>query len=201
MDKMEYLSRLRNCLSSLPREERNEAVRYYNEMFLDAGLENEQSVIASLGSPSELAHTILNDKKNISYAFTQTKKNVKKANKKMSKQQRTVTIVALVLTSPIWASLLLGIAAVIAALFIFVALFAAGLIISGVVLIAMGVAYIIKVPSISTTLFGIGISLGSIAFLLWTPLMNLSFFILKITVKGCMTLMNKLLGKTEVRAK
>ena len=198
---MEYLSKLRSCLSALPRDERNEAVRYYNDMFLDAGPENEQSVIADLGSPSELAHTILNDKKNISYAFSQTKKSMKKVNRKMTKEQRTLLIILLVLTCPQWGALLLGIAAAIAMLFLFVAVFVAALMIGALALIAMAVAYIIKVPSIAVTLFGIGISLGSIAFILWTPLMNFAFFVLKITVRGCISLVNKLIGKTEVRAR
>lgn len=198
---MEYLSRLRSRLSSLPREERNEAVRYYNDMFLDAGPENEQSVIASLGSPSELAHTILNDKKNISYAFSQTKKNMKKVNRKMTKEQRTLLIVLLVLTCPLWGALLLGIALAIAAFFLLVVLFVGALLIGGIVIIAMAVAYIIKEPSIAVTLFGIGISLGSLAFLLWSPLTDLAFFVMKMTVRGCITLLNKLIGKTEVRAR
>ena len=44
--------------------EREEAIQYYNDYFDDAGAENESGVIASLGTPEELARTIkagLND--------------------------------------------------------------------------------------------------------------------------------------------
>ena len=61
MNKYEFLSRLRNALSALPKEEREAAMSYYEEFFSDAGEENEQAVIASLGAPEELARSIMNE--------------------------------------------------------------------------------------------------------------------------------------------
>ena len=48
-------------LGELPKEEREEAIRYYDAYFEDAGAENEQAVIAELGSAGRVAAQILKD--------------------------------------------------------------------------------------------------------------------------------------------
>ncbi len=58
MDRAEFMRRLTGLLSDVPPAEREEAIQYYNDYFDDAGEENEQGVIASLGSPEELAKSI-----------------------------------------------------------------------------------------------------------------------------------------------
>lgn len=52
------MKRLTELLGDVPPAEREEAIQYYNDYFDDAGIENESGVIASLGSPEELARTI-----------------------------------------------------------------------------------------------------------------------------------------------
>ena len=61
MTAKEYLRALEKALSILPAEERENAMRYYQDYFLDAGAENEQKVIAELGDPNVLAAEILRD--------------------------------------------------------------------------------------------------------------------------------------------
>lgn len=64
MNKAEFIRRLTELLGDVPLSEREAAIQYYNDYFDDAGAENESSVIASLGTPEELARTIkagLND--------------------------------------------------------------------------------------------------------------------------------------------
>lgn len=58
MDRAEFMSRLTASLSDVQPTEREEAIQYYNDYFDDAGEENEQGVLASLGSPEELAKSI-----------------------------------------------------------------------------------------------------------------------------------------------
>lgn len=58
MDKREYLNRLRGQLADLTDEERGEALEYYEEYFADAGEENEEDVICSLGAPEQVAEQI-----------------------------------------------------------------------------------------------------------------------------------------------
>jgi len=52
---------LRAELAVLPVEERETALKYYEEYFADAGAENEQSVIAELGTPQIVANRIKGD--------------------------------------------------------------------------------------------------------------------------------------------
>ncbi len=64
MNRAEFMSRLTALLADVSPTEREEAIQYYNDYFDDAGAENEASVIASLGTPENLAKTIkagLND--------------------------------------------------------------------------------------------------------------------------------------------
>lgn len=51
-------ARLHRLLSDLPPEERNQAIKYYEDYFEDAGPENEQAILKELGSPQELANQI-----------------------------------------------------------------------------------------------------------------------------------------------
>lgn len=58
MTREEFMSRLTALLQDVPPAEREEAIQYYNDYFDDAGEGNEESVIASLGSPEEIAKSI-----------------------------------------------------------------------------------------------------------------------------------------------
>lgn len=58
MSRAEFMRKLAELLTDVSPAEREEAIQYYNDYFDDAGAENEQSVIASLGSPEQLAKTI-----------------------------------------------------------------------------------------------------------------------------------------------
>lgn len=58
MSRADFMKRLAELLTDVSPAEREEAIQYYNDYFDDAGTENEQSVIASLGTPEELAKTI-----------------------------------------------------------------------------------------------------------------------------------------------
>jgi|ADurb_Total_1213_FD_contig_21_3927271_length_972_multi_7_in_0_out_0_2 uncharacterized membrane protein len=61
MTKNEYLNELASHLISLPKEERDMAIRFYDEYFMDAGEENEQIVMAELGKPFNLAKNIIGE--------------------------------------------------------------------------------------------------------------------------------------------
>lgn len=58
MNRAEFMSRLASLLQDVPLAEREEALQYYNDYFDDAGEDNEESTIASLGSPEEIAKSI-----------------------------------------------------------------------------------------------------------------------------------------------
>lgn len=58
MNRADFMKNLAELLADMTPAEREEAIQYYNDYFDDAGEENEQSVIASLGTPEQLARTI-----------------------------------------------------------------------------------------------------------------------------------------------
>lgn len=61
MNRSEYIKKLNEFLSDLPDDERAGAISYHEELFDDAGVENESQVIESLGSPRYVADMILKD--------------------------------------------------------------------------------------------------------------------------------------------
>lgn len=67
MSKEEFLSQLENQLSGIPENEKQEALQYYRDYFEDAGKEKESEVLASLGSPADVARNIREENKNGEY--------------------------------------------------------------------------------------------------------------------------------------
>lgn len=61
MNRIEFMTELAALLQDVPVEERRDAMKFYNDYFDDAGEENEQQVIAELGSPAKVAATIKAD--------------------------------------------------------------------------------------------------------------------------------------------
>lgn len=61
MNQEKFLNELERLLSDIPEDERREAMEYYRCYFEDAGVENEESVLAELVSPEKVARTIKAD--------------------------------------------------------------------------------------------------------------------------------------------
>lgn len=59
MTREEFLVKLEQALAALPYAERRDALNYYEEYFDSAGPKNEAQTIADLGSPEEVARSIL----------------------------------------------------------------------------------------------------------------------------------------------
>ena len=58
MSRKAFMARLDELLADITEAEKDEALSYYEEYFEDAGEENEEEVIRSLGSPEKVAATI-----------------------------------------------------------------------------------------------------------------------------------------------
>lgn len=61
MNRIEFINKLESLLRDMPIEERDEAVKFYQDYFDDAGAENESKVVAELGSPEKVASLIKTD--------------------------------------------------------------------------------------------------------------------------------------------
>lgn len=64
MNRKDFMNELEKLLTSIPYEEKKEALQYYTDYFEDAGEENEMQVIEELGRPEKVAATIMADLKN-----------------------------------------------------------------------------------------------------------------------------------------
>ncbi len=122
MNKKEYLDQLRNELSRLPKDERDAAVSYYEEFFIEAGDEDEQAVITRLGNVSELAKAILiengidpNQKQaekdaSIPLPPTESYQATAQTNPSAPNQSRTLLMIIIaIVTFPFWFSILMTI--------------------------------------------------------------------------------------------
>lgn len=169
MTRAEYLARLNAELSPLPNDERDGAMRYYVEYFDEAGEDNQQRVIAELGSPEQLAKTLLSETP-------------------LQRAQRTGRInvwkiVTMVLLAPFWLplaagafALLLGLIAVAFAALLCVGvagmvpvIFAAGLCLSGISAVLSGFAVVFESFPTMLVMAGAGLVMLSLGALIIKP--------------------------------
>ncbi len=59
MNKAEFLKELEKKLRHMPTEDKEDALRYYDEMISDMGLDNSADVTARLGQPKDVAREII----------------------------------------------------------------------------------------------------------------------------------------------
>lgn len=209
MNKYEFLSQLRNALSSLPKEEREAAMSYYEEFFSDAGEENEQAVIASLGTPEALAKSIMteNEKDNPEAeaenessrysGFTPPLTPAQQANRWTGGQLALVIVLA-VLSSPIWLGLLGVVFGLIVGLIGMVIGLFGGFTAAAIGLFIGGIVALFSEPVAGIFLIGVGLIMGGLIPLAIYPLCKAIFKLIQACIKGIGSLINKLTGKREV---
>lgn len=184
MNRLEFMKQLETLLSDISPSEREEALQYYNDYLNDAGVENEQEVLDSLGTPEQLAKVIkegLNDGsetgeftetgyKNETYEMPKQnevieKNHYKKEGKKPISAGMIVLIVIICICAfPFLATLASGIFGAgigllggLFGLFVGVAAAAIALLVVGIVLIGLGIAQMVIMPLAGVCLIGAGI--------------------------------------------
>lgn len=129
MNKEEFLKTLEDLLTGISEEEKADALAYYRSYFEDAGEQNEASILKELESPQKVAESIrknlgstegaaADSQKNrteetasFSYGYTNSTYSAPPEHKeKEGKGWKILAIVLLVLTSPVWLSVLLALA-------------------------------------------------------------------------------------------
>lgn len=71
MNRVQFMEQLKKLLADILKDERDEALDYYESYFDDAGPENEAAVIRELGSPGKVAAIIKADLKESSEEYAQ----------------------------------------------------------------------------------------------------------------------------------
>lgn len=111
MNKSEFLVKLGNGLSGLPKKDIEERLNFYNEMIEDRIEEgiSEEEAVAAIGSADEIASQIIADTPFVKIA---------KERIKPKRRLTVLEIIFLVLGSPIWLSLLIALFAVVFSLYV-----------------------------------------------------------------------------------
>ena len=196
MNRAEFMKKLKALLSDIPDGEREEALNYYEDYFDDAGAENEEEVIHSLGSPERVAKTIhegLNDSEGVFGEFSekgysgygeQEKDEVvaygtnekHKFSEKMKQKGNgglilllVLAIFALPILGPVLigvGSAILGIAVAAAAILFSLAIIGIVLIVSGAVTFAAAIGSLFIKPAVAVMLFGLSLLLLGVGVLI-----------------------------------
>lgn len=226
MNRAEYMARLRELLSDITQAEREEALNYYEDYFDDAGAENEESVIQSLGTPEKVAATIKDGLSGRDWTEGEFRETGYYGNSYEEKDEVAVNtalversgkkrgfgngglilllilcVFALPILIPVTTgvvSALLGIlCAVVAVLF---ALFIVGvaIVIAGIAILVAGVITLIKVPVVGILLLGIGLILGGIGSLLAHLGLKVVTKVIPPAIRGFVNLIRKPFDRKKV---
>lgn len=187
MNRNEFMEQLRRLLCDIPAQDREEALEYYESYFDDAGTEREEEVIRELGSPEHVAAEIkagLNpdmnageytdtgyhnskDKDRTDYPSVKGKGNHRTGGMDDG-MKKILFIVILVLSLPLWGSILGTVFSVIMGLIGTLISLLAGTLAGGIVSIACGLALIVigmmhMVISIPLGIAALGVGMVSVA--------------------------------------
>ncbi len=192
MNKEQYLAELRAKLKRLPSTEVNNALAYYDEYLNDAGPEHEQETIEALGTPAEVAATIIGD-----YAIKDVQDETGKQSAKRGLSSIWIVILGL-LVSPLALPLALALIVILIALLITVfalmfSLFSSAIAIALTGLVGFVAGAISIFQSVSTGLFYIGAGLVMAA--LGIALFMATLQLLRLCIRGIALLGAKLLKK------
>lgn len=192
MTSAEYLYDLRKRLRKLPQHEIDQAMLYYEEYFAEVGPEGTAELINRLGTPAEVASTIISD-----YAMKNMQENINTNNKSSGLKTMWIVILA-VIASPIAIPIAIALAAVVFSVLIslfavFFSLFVAGiaLAISGVVMSVFSFVALFASPASAVAVLGMSLMCVSLGIALFLGTIKLC----QLTIKGITWIFAKILGK------
>jgi len=190
MSRKAFMARLDELLADITQAEKDEALSYYEEYFEDAGEENEEEVIQSLGSPEKVAATIkagLSENAQEEGEFSETgytnsyydvKDEVATVNKKkglgdIGTGGWVIILILCLFALPILGPVLLGIAGTIFGLLVAAAAVIFAVLVTGVALVAAAVALVVAgfatlfaTPIVGVALIGAALLVAGIGILI-----------------------------------
>ena len=189
MSRKAFMARLDELLADITEAEKEEALSYYEEYFEDAGPENEEEVISSLGSPEKVAATIkagLSENAQEEGEFSETgytnsyydvKDEVATINKRkglsgISTGGWVIILILCLFALPILGPLLLGVLGTIFGLLVAVAAVIFAVFVTGVALVASAIALVVagfatlfSAPIVGVALLGAALVVAGIGIL------------------------------------
>lgn len=179
MNKQDYLNDLRKKLKGIPKEDLEDAIRYYDELMSDMDVSDSEDVSARLGSPKDVARSII-DETTVKYAEeVQNSHKIKNSGKVI-----WLTILG-ILSTPVSIPLAIALFAVSFVIFItlfamYIAFFAAAIALCLGGLVTAGLAFIIPGVANKLAWCGLGVISAGLGLLLGYGLICL----IKVVVKG-----------------
>ena len=188
MKRLEYMTILRQKLvdGGLGNDEINDALEFYEELFLDGGYENEEKTALNLGDPEKLAQQILAE--NGAVGFVRPEYKMEDAINNQGKQttpppqpnnniapdnRNLAAIILVIATSVIWGPILIGLLSGAFGLAVGLAagIFSIGC--AGIGLIVMGGVTAFQAPPVGVLLIGVGLFLIGLGVLIFMPFCKL----------------------------
>ena len=171
MKRLEYMTILRQKLvdGGLGNDEINDALEFYEELFLDGGYENEEKTAQNLGDPEMLAKQILAENGAVGFVRPQPTMDDYVDNRGAQQTQttqpgyniapdnrRTALLIIVLVTSIVWAPTLIGLlsGAFAVAVGLAAAIFSIGCV--GVGLLVTGGVTAFQAPPVGVLMIGIG---------------------------------------------
>lgn len=177
MTRQEFLDKLSAKLDKLPAEERENALDYYNEIFMDAGEENEEKTAEEIGSIDDIARQIYTENgidpdgkpKFMMEDFVDRNEStggaVEGTMPYVSPFQATpnqnsgVGLLIFILLFPIWFPILAVVFALSFTLMITLLALEFSFCVCGVAGVVSGIVYLFRIPPVGLTYFGGGLFL------------------------------------------
>ncbi|MBR3808099.1 MAG: DUF1700 domain-containing protein [Lachnospiraceae bacterium] len=210
MTRQEYMHRLALALADVPQSEKDEALQYYNDYFDDAGAENEQEVMRSLGAPEKLAESIRAEffsgksgQEHTTYqdSYAETTGDSEKSNK-LSSGMIALIVVLAILASPLLiavAATLFGIIVSILAVLFSIGVTVFALIVVMVCLVIACILLAIPLASVSPfgtiIVAGVGLMSAGICIFLVMAVVWLFGTAIPWLIRGCINLVKRLFSK------
>lgn len=216
MNRIDFMRELEVLLQDMPQEERNEALKFYIDYFNDAGEENEQSVIAELGSPQKVAATIKADvqgqdasseysetgytdtrfeeKESPAQRGTQSQQTQKKPWTSQPLKMVLIILIALVVCSVAWpvlvgvAGLVVGLLFAAFGLFIGLVFGAIAVMIAGFIVCIVGLTRIAVALPVALVTSGIGILLFVLGLIATVASIKLCMIVYPAMIRGLVKL-------------
>lgn len=215
MNRSEFMQRLGVLLSSLPVDERTDAMKYYTDYLDEAGPENESSVLEEIGTPEEVAKNILseldakatNESTGFQPAIRRAQQNsagssqTGTTSQNYSNQMDAGKVVGIILLCifllPVVLPLIFGILAALIGLTIGFAVAAIALAISGIAVFIIGIANLFATPFAGLVLIGVGLLLVAIAILFMVLTVLICGKLLPAICSGIASLWRSVFNKKE----
>lgn len=214
MNRIEFMQQLEMLLADISEAERADAIKYYNDYFDDAGIENEAGVIEQLGSPEQVAQNIKADAfgtENVNQTYssqdapnmnhTYTSQDAPNMNHTYTNQQPqnndrdgatlALVVVLIIVTFPLWMSL----AGALIGLAFGLTVGGGGIMVGGIAVIGAAIAKTAIFPMGGIFLFGLSFLLLALGLVFIVGGLSIGFVAIPAIIKGVTSLIKKALGK------